>query len=179
MQAGARHLPRAHDGGGRHTAPTAPASSALQARACGNYRAVAVAAARTWLPSRGREIETPVRQATPPPFVISLSPLAHCCLRWLRLRLAELHPPLSRVEAVLRNGKHTKCRVLSGGAGTRSWRHDFVTRRANSWRASQPPHSCRSAGKQPMALVSDLLQNEHWMVAQSGERQQRSGQGCA
>ena len=119
------------------------------------------------------------RDATPPTFVISLSPLAHCCLRWLRLRLAELHPPLSRVEAVLRNGKHAKCRVLSGGAGTRSWRHDFVTRRANSWRASQPPHSCRSAGKQPMALVSDLLQNEHWMVAQSGERQQRSGQGCA
>ena len=50
-------MPRAHDGGGmwRHTAPTAPASSALQARACGNYRAVAVAAARTWLPSRGGE----------------------------------------------------------------------------------------------------------------------------
>jgi hypothetical protein len=44
------HLPRAHDGGDmwRHTAPTAPANSALQARACGNYRAVA--AARASLP---------------------------------------------------------------------------------------------------------------------------------
>ena len=44
---------------------------------------------------------------------------------------------------------------------------------------SHSQHSYRSAGKEPMALVSDLLQNEHWMVAQSGERQQRSGQGCA
>ena len=42
----------------RHTAPTLPANSALQARACGNYRAVA--AARTSLSSRCREIERPV-----------------------------------------------------------------------------------------------------------------------
>jgi hypothetical protein len=44
---------------------------------------------------------------------------------------------------------------------------------------SHSAHSYRSMGNEPMALVSDLLQNEHLIVAQSGERQQRSGQGKA
>ena len=59
------------------------ANCALQARACGNYRAVAVAAARTWLPSRGGEIETPVRGG-----------------RWLEMRLQLLRQDCKQTKVV-------------------------------------------------------------------------------
>jgi hypothetical protein len=40
-------------------------------------------------------------------------------------------------------------------------------------------HSKRKAGGAPMAEVSDLRQNKHWIEAQSGARQQSKWHGCS